>query len=204
MPMKTKAARQPHAAAIGCFAMSASGSAQPVGAFGFGSRQGSELAQARNAPGRQGQQERRSPGEGQRPAQAQVLAQPAADQRAGPGRQQGQPAHGAGHAAQQRLGRDRLPQPVGAGAGGAGAFRVSRRDAGNAEAMPASPSAAGNPTPARSGSAVSISTSAASCFRATTTASRRIALSQFGSNWFRRFIATSPRVSHDSSAHRDR
>ena len=48
--------------------------------------------------------------EAQRGAQTDVFAQPATDQRAGAGGQQDEPAHGAGHAAQQRRRRDSLAQ----------------------------------------------------------------------------------------------
>ena len=56
------------------------------------------------------QQQAADAGERERRAQPDVLAEPAAEQRTGPGRQQDQPAHRAGHAAEQRLGRHRLAQ----------------------------------------------------------------------------------------------
>ena len=61
-------------------------------------------------PGHQRQQQRHAAGKDQRRAQADVLAEPAAEQRARAGGQQDQPAHRARHAAEQRLGRHRLAQ----------------------------------------------------------------------------------------------
>ena len=64
-----------------------------------GSRQATSTSSTRHAAG-----------EAQRRAQPDVLAEPAAEQRAGRGGQQREPAHRARHAAQQRLGRDGLAQ----------------------------------------------------------------------------------------------